>query len=381
MPTDYLLVFDMKNMIPSIKKTVLNKIHHALGGKMVEFAGYEMPLQYTGVNHEHETVRNAVGVFDVSHMGEFLIQGDNALAFIQKISSNDASELVPGKIQYSCLPNGRGGIVDDLLIYMIEDNHYLLVVNASNTQKDWEWINYHNSFGAKLTDISDNMSLLAIQGPKATAALQSLTAIKLTDIGYYRFQTGEFAGIPNTIVSSTGYTGAGGFEIYVENQYAEKLWNAIFEAGHCYGIKPIGLAARDTLRLEMGYCLYGNDIDDSTSILEAGLSWIAKPCKEFIDRDFFMSQKENGGTKKLVAFEMNDKGIPRRDYEIWNEKNQIIGKVTSGTMSPTLKKAIGMGYVSSGKSDIGEEIFINIRNKAAKAKIVKLPFVKTKFIQ
>lgn len=365
----------MSNETTSLKKTPLNTIHKALGAKMVGFAGYEMPVQYTGVNHEHETVRNAVGVFDVSHMGEFLVLGDNALALIQKISSNDASELVPGKVQYSCMPNGRGGIIDDLLIYMIGDNLYLLVVNASNIQKDWEWIVSNNSFGAELTDISGNISLLAIQGPKAIAALQNLTEIKLADLGYYRFQTGEFAGIPNAIVSATGYTGAGGFEIYVENRYAEKLWNAVFEAGKNYGIKPAGLAARDTLRLEMGYCLYGNDIDDSTSILEAGLSWIAKPSKNFIDRDFFISQKKNGGTKKLVGFEMIDKGIPRQGYEIWDEKNQIIGKVTSGTMSPTLKKAIGMGYISSGKLMVGEEIFINIRNKAVKAQIVKLPFL------
>ncbi|MGH2664664.1 glycine cleavage system aminomethyltransferase GcvT [Flavobacterium sp.] len=360
-----------------MKTIALSNIHIKLGGKMVEFAGYEMPVQYTtGVNDEHETVRNAVGVFDVSHMGEFLIKGDRALDLIQKISSNDASKLFPGKVQYSCMPNGRGGIIDDLLVYMIEENHYLLVVNASNTQKDWDWINSNNSFGAELINISEDISLLAIQGPKSAEALQSLTTINLAEMEYYTFQIGEFAGIPDTIISATGYTGAGGFEIYVKNQHAEKLWNAIFEAGNKCGIKPIGLAARDTLRLEMGFCLYGNDIDDTTSIVEAGLSWIAKPEKNFIDRDFFNAQKINGGTKKLVGFEMLDKGIPRHDYEIWNEGNQVIGKVTSGTMSPTLKKGIGMGYIFSGKSNVGEEIFVNIRDKAVKAQIIKFPFIK-----
>lgn len=367
----------MENSIVEIKKTALNDIHVKLGGKMVEFAGYEMPVQFaTGVNNEHETVRNTVGVFDVSHMGEFLIKGDGALDLIQKISSNDASKLFPGKVQYSCMPNGRGGIIDDLLIYMIEENHYLLVVNASNIQKDWDWINSHNSFGAELINVSENMSLLAIQGPKSAIALQSITNINLTEMEYYTFQIGELASIPDIIVSATGYTGAGGFEVYVENQYVEKLWNAIFEAGNDYGIKPIGLAARDTLRLEMGFCLYGNDIDDTTSIVEAGLSWIAKPEKNFIDRDFFMAQKVNGGTKKLVGFEMLDKGIPRHDYEIWDRGNNVIGKVTSGTMSPTLKKGIGMGYIFTNKTNIGEEIFVNIRDKAVKAQIVKLPFVK-----
>ncbi|MNP95898.1 Aminomethyltransferase [compost metagenome] len=365
----------MEKTIVEIKKTALNAIHHSLGGKMVEFAGYEMPVQYTGVNHEHETVRNGMGVFDVSHMGEFLIQGKGALELIQKISSNDASKLFPGKVQYSCMPNGNGGIVDDLLVYMIAENDYLLVVNASNIQKDWDWINSHKSFDTKTINISNNISLLAVQGPKALQSLQKLTTINLLDMEYYTFQIGEFAGITNAIISATGYTGAGGFEIYVENRYAEKLWNAIFEAGKDVDIKPIGLAARDTLRLEMGFCLYGNDIDDTTSPLEAGLGWITKFTKNFVDSNFLKTQKENGVTKKLVGFEMVDKGIPRHDYEIWNEDNQIIGKVTSGTMSPTLKKGIGMGYVSIEKSHIGNEIFINIRNKPVKAQVVKTPFI------
>jgi aminomethyltransferase len=365
----------MENVIANIKKTALNKIHHTLGGKMVEFAGYEMPVQYTGVIHEHETVRNGMGIFDVSHMGEFLIQGKGALELIQKISSNDASKLFPGKVQYSCMPNGNGGIVDDLLVYMIAQNDYLLVVNASNIQKDWDWINSNNSFDTKTTNISNNISLLAIQGPKALQSLQKLTDINLLDMEYYTFQKGEFAGITNAIISATGYTGAGGFEIYVENQYAEKLWNAIFEAGKDVDIKPIGLAARDTLRLEMGFCLYGNDIDDTTSPLEAGLGWITKFTKNVVDSNFLKAQKENGVTKKLVGFEMVDKGIPRHDYEIWNEDNQIIGKVTSGTMSPTLKKGIGMGYISIEKSNVGNEIFINIRNKPVMAQVVKTPFI------
>lgn len=366
----------MENELVNIKKTALNDTHHALGGKMVAFAGYEMPVQYAGVNHEHEIVRNAVGVFDVSHMGEILIQGKDALPLIQKISSNDASILSPGKVQYSCMPNNTGGIVDDLLIYMMSENDYLLVVNASNIQKDWDWINNIalDYLDLTITNLSDIISQLAVQGPKAVQSLQKLTSINLADMKYYTFEIGEFAGIPNSIVSATGYTGAGGFEIYVQNQYAKQLWDAIFEAGKEYHIEPIGLAARDTLRLEMGYCLYGNDIDDLTSPAEAGLGWITKLSKNFIHRSFHKIQKENGVAKKLVGFEMIDKGIPRHDYEIWNHKNDVIGKVTSGTMSPTLKKAIGMGYVSFEKSNVGEEIFINIRNKPVKAIIVKTPF-------
>lgn len=367
----------MKNQSVNIKKTALNTVHHDLGGKMTPFAGYEMPVQYAGVNHEHETVRNAVGVFDVSHMGEILIQGKDALALIQKISSNDASTLFPGKVQYSCMPNHTGGIVDDLLIYMISKDDYLLVVNASNIQKDWDWISTIalDYLNVTITNISDTISLLAVQGPMAAKSLQKLTSINLTEMKYYTFEIGEFAGIPNTIISATGYTGAGGFEIYVQNKFAKLLWDAIFEAGKEFNIEPIGLAARDTLRLEMGYCLYGNDINDTTSPLEAGLGWITKFTKEFVQSDLLKIQKENGVTRKLVGFEMIDKGIPRHDYEIWDENQQIIGIVTSGTMSPTLKKAIGMGYVPIEKSNTGSEIFINIRNKPIKATVVQTPFI------
>lgn len=367
----------METQDANIKKTALNAVHHTLGGKMTPFAGYQMPVQYKGVNHEHETVRNAVGVFDVSHMGEILINGKDALALIQKISSNDASKLSPGKVQYSCMPNHTGGIVDDLLIYMISKDDYLLVVNASNIQKDWDWISAIalDYLNVAITNISDTISLLAVQGPMAVKSLQKLTSINLADMKYYTFEIGEFAGIPNAIVSATGYTGAGGFEIYVESQYAKQLWDAIFQAGREYNIEPIGLAARDTLRLEMGYCLYGNDINDTTSPLEAGLGWITKFTKEFVQIDLLKIQKENGIKRKLVGFEMTDKGIPRHDYQIWDENQQIIGIVTSGTMSPTLKKAIGMGYVPLEKSNPGSEIFINIRNKSIKAIVVNLPFI------
>jgi aminomethyltransferase len=366
----------MENELVNIKKTALNDTHHTLGGKMVAFAGYEMPVQYAGVNHEHEVVRNAVGVFDVSHMGEILIQGKDALPLIQKISSNDASTLSPGKVQYSCMPNNTGGIVDDLLIYMMSENDYLLVVNASNIQKDWDWINSIalDYLDLTITNLSDIISQLAVQGPLAIKSLQKLTTINLADMKYYTFEIGEFAGIPNSIISATGYTGAGGFEIYVQNKYIKQLWDAIFEAGKEYNIEPVGLAARDTLRLEMRYCLYGNDINDTTSPLEAGLGWITKFTKEFVQSDLLKIQKENGVTRKLVGFEITDKGIPRHDYEIWDENQQLIGIVTSGTMSPTLKKAIGMGYVTFEKSTIGSEIFINIRNKSVKAIIVKTPF-------
>ncbi|MDP9959136.1 glycine cleavage system aminomethyltransferase GcvT [Chryseobacterium lathyri] len=359
-----------------LKKTAFNAIHHALGGKMVEFAGYEMPVQYKGVTHEHEVVRNNVGVFDVSHMGEISIQGKGSLELIQKVTTNDVSKLYPGKVQYSCMPNDTGGIVDDLLVYKISKNDYLLVVNASNIQKDLEWIIRHNSFGAEVTNISDSVSLLAVQGPKSTEVLQKLTDISLKDMEYYTFTIGELAHIPNALVSATGYTGESGFEIYVENKYAAHLWEAIFEAGKDEGIEPIGLAARDTLRLEMGYCLYGNDIDDTTSPLEAGLGWITKFTKDFVYSGFLSIQKEKGVPKKLIGFEIEDKGIPRHGYEIWDSSHQIIGAVTSGTLSPTLKKGIGMGYVAADSSKIGNEIFINIRNKAVKAIIVKTPFIK-----
>ena len=359
-----------------MKETALTHKHIALGAKMVPFAGYNMPVQYEGVNAEHETVRNGVGVFDVSHMGEFLLKGPNALALIQKVCSNDASVLFDGKAQYSCLPNGKGGIVDDLIIYRISEEAYFIVVNASNIEKDWNWISQHNDLGVEMQNLSDDYSLLAIQGPKAAEAMQSLTSVDLANMTYYTFQYGTFAGIENVMISATGYTGSGGFEVYVKNQYAEKLWNAVFDAGAAFGIKPIGLAARDTLRLEMGFCLYGNDIDDTTSPLEAGLGWITKFTKDFTDAEFLKNQKETGLSRKLVAFEMIDRGIPRHDYPIQDANGNIIGKVTSGTMSPSMKVGIGLGYVSLENTALNQEIFIEIREKGVKAKVVKLPFYK-----
>jgi aminomethyltransferase len=359
-----------------MKNTALSEKHIALGAKMVPFAGYNMPVQYEGVNAEHETVRNAVGVFDVSHMGEFLLTGPNALALIQKVTTNDASTLTIGRAQYSCLPNGKGGIVDDLIVYRMKEEQYLLVVNASNIEKDWNWISSHNTFGVEMRNLSDDYSLLAIQGPKAVEAMQSLTSVQLADIKYYHFEVAEFAGIENIIISATGYTGSGGFEIYCKNSEAEQIWNKVFEAGSSYGIKPIGLAARDTLRLEMGFCLYGNDIDDTTSPLEAGLGWITKFNKEFIDSAFLQNQKEVGVSKKLVAFEMVDRGIPRHDYRILDAEGNVIGKVTSGTQAPTMKIAIGMGYVNTEFTAVDSEIFVEIREKGIKAKVVKLPFYK-----
>lgn len=343
---------------------------------MVPFAGYNMPVQYEGVNAEHETVRNAVGVFDVSHMGEFVLRGPNALALIQKFASNDASVLFDGKAQYSCMPNGKGGIVDDLIIYRVHSEEYFIVVNASNIEKDWNWISSLNDLGVEMENLSDQYSLLAIQGPKAAEAMQSLTSIDLSNMTYYTFQYGTFAGIDNVMVSATGYTGSGGFEIYVKNEDANKLWDAVFAAGADFGIKPIGLAARDTLRLEMGFCLYGNDIDDNTSPLEAGLGWITKFTKEFTDSAFLAKQKEVGVTRKLVAFEMIDRGIPRHDYPIIDAAGTVIGKVTSGTMSPSMKVGIGLGYVTVDHSKLDSEIFIEIREKGVKAKVVKLPFYK-----
>jgi aminomethyltransferase len=359
-----------------MKETALTHKHIALGAKMVPFAGYNMPVQYEGVNAEHETVRNGVGVFDVSHMGEFLLKGPNALALIQKVCSNDASVLFDGKAQYSCMPNGKGGIVDDLIIYRISEEAYFIVVNASNIEKDWNWISQHNDLGVEMQNLSDDYSLLAIQGPKAAEAMQSLTSVDLTNMTYYTFQYGTFAGIENVMISATGYTGSGGFEVYVKNQDAEKLWDAVFEAGEGFGIKPIGLAARDTLRLEMGFCLYGNDIDDTTSPLEAGLGWITKFTKDFTDAEFLKNQKETGLSRKLVAFEMIDRGIPRHDYPIQDANGNIIGKVTSGTMSPSMKLGIGLGYVSIENAALDQEIFIEIREKGVKAKVVKLPFYK-----
>ena len=359
-----------------MKNTALTAIHESLGAKMVPFAGYNMPVQYEGVNAEHETVRTGVGVFDVSHMGEFFLKGENALALIQKVTSNDASKLVDGKAQYSCLPNNDGGIVDDLIVYKIADNHYMLVVNASNIEKDWNWISSHNDLGVDMQDLSDGYSLLAIQGPKAAEAMQSLTSIDLVNMPYYSFQIGEFAGKQDVIVSATGYTGSGGFEIYFKNEDAVTIWAKIFEAGAPFGIKPIGLAARDTLRLEMGFCLYGNDINDTTSPLEAGLGWITKFDKEFTNSENLKKQKEAGVSKKLVGFEMVDRGIPRHDYEIADANGNVVGIVTSGTQSPSLGIAIGMGYVPTELSTPDSEIYIRIRNKDIKAKVVKMPFLK-----
>lgn len=360
-----------------MKNTALTHIHESLGAKMVPFAGYNMPVQYEGVNAEHETVRNSVGVFDVSHMGEFLISGENALALIQKVTSNDASTLEIGKAQYSCLPNNEGGIVDDLIVYKIKEEQYLLVVNASNIDKDWDWIvSNNNDFGATMKNLSDDYSLLAIQGPKAVEAIQSLTSIDLSAIKYYHFEVADFAGIENVIISATGYTGSGGFEIYCKNSEVEQVWNKVFEAGKAFGIKPIGLAARDTLRLEMGFCLYGNDINDTTSPIEAGLGWITKFTKEFTNSTKLKAQKEAGVTKKLVGFEMIERGIPRHDYEIVDANGNNIGSVTSGTQAPSLGKAIGMGYVKTEFAGLDSEIFISIRDKKISAKVVKMPFYK-----
>ena len=359
-----------------MKTTALTQKHISLGAKMVDFAGYNMPVSYTGLNDEHLTVRNNVGVFDVSHMGEFILKGEKALDLIQKVTSNDAATLFNGKAQYSCLPNGKGGIVDDLIVYKIDEITYMLVVNASNIEKDWNWISSHNTFGVEMKDISDRTSLLAIQGPKATATLQKLTDINLSEIPYYEFRKAKFNGVENVVISNTGYTGAGGFELYFDNEHAEKMWDDIFSAGNEFGIKPIGLGARDTLRLEMGFCLYGNEINDSTSPLEAGLGWITKFTKEFIDKEVMLKLKETGLQNKLVGFEMIERGIPRHDYEICDASGNVIGKVTSGTQSPSLNKAIGMGYVTTAHSKADSEIYIKIRDKAIKAKVVKVPFLR-----
>jgi len=359
-----------------MKNTALTSTHEALGAKMVPFAGYNMPVQYEGVTIEHETVRNAVGVFDVSHMGEFLIEGPNALELIQKVSSNDASKLTIGKAQYSCLPNEEGGIVDDLIIYKVKEETYLLVVNASNIEKDWNWISSKNDVGAEMRDLSEDYSLLAIQGPKAVEAMQSLSSYDLSSIAFYNFIVGDFAGIEHVIISATGYTGSGGFEIYCKNSEVKQVWDKVLEAGADYGIKPIGLAARDTLRLEMGYCLYGNDIDDTTSPIEAGLGWITKFSKTFTNSEALKNEKELGPKRKLVGFELNERGIPRHGYDIVDANGHKIGNVTSGTMSPSLGKGIGLGYVPTAFSEIGSEIFIQIRKNPIPATIVKLPFYK-----
>ena len=360
-----------------MKNIALHEIHVNLGAKMVPFAGFNMPVQYEGVTAEHLTVRNGVGVFDVSHMGEFLVTGENALALIQTVTSNDASKLAIGDAQYSCFPNKNGGIVDDLICYRIKENQYLLVVNASNIEKDWNWISkYNEDFGAELRDLSDDYSLLAIQGPKAVEAMQSLSSLDLADIPFYKFKVGDFAGVEHVIISATGYTGSGWFEIYCKNDEVEQVWNKVFEAGEEFGIKPIGLAARDTLRTEMGYCLYGNDIDDTTSPIEAGLGWITKFTKEFVNHEALAKQKAEKPSRKLVAFELNERGIPRQGYDIVNVDGNKIGNVTSGTMSPSLSKGIGLGYVPLDSSKLGTEIFIQVRKKAIPATIVKLPFYK-----
>jgi glycine cleavage system T protein (aminomethyltransferase) len=359
-----------------MKTTSLSAIHESLGAKMVPFAGYNMPVSYEGVNVEHKTVRNGVGVFDVSHMGEFLITGPKALELIQRVTSNDAAKLVDGQAQYSCFPNSEGGIVDDLILYRLNVEKWLLVVNASNIEKDWNWINSHNTMGAEMRNISDDFSLLAIQGPKAIEAMQSLTSEELSSIKFYTFKVCDFAGIDHVIISATGYTGSGGFEIYCKNNEVEQIWNKVMAAGSDWGIKPVGLAARDTLRLEMGYCLYGNDIDDATSPLEAGLGWITKFTKDFINADNLRKQKEQGPERRLIAFELNERGVPRQGYDIVDGNGKVIGKVTSGTMSPSLGIGIGMGYVPWIYKDVGTQIHIQIRKKAVLATVVKLPFYK-----
>ncbi|NPD83441.1 glycine cleavage system aminomethyltransferase GcvT [Lentimicrobium sp. L6] len=366
-----------------MRNTAFTHIHESLGAKMVEFAGYKMPIQYEGLNTEHETVRNSVGVFDVSHMGEFWVYGPKALDYLQKITSNNVAALEDGKVQYSCFPNGKGGIVDDLLVYRFEAEKYLLVVNAANIDKDWEWCTKQAELmgleaGKDITNASDNIAQLAVQGPKALEAMQKLTSVNIVDMEYYTFQVIEFAGIPNVILSTTGYTGSGGCEIYIPNKDADQLWKAIFEAGEDYGIKPIGLGARDTLRLEKGFCLYGNDINDTTSPIEAGLGWITKfvEGKDFIDRDYMQKQKDDGVTRRLRGFEMLEKGIPRQHYEICDAEGNVIGEVTSGTQSPMMKKGIGMGYIATAHAKFGSEIYIRVRKSLVKAQIVKMPIYK-----
>lgn len=359
-----------------MKDTALSAIHAALGAKMVPFAGYNMPVSYQGINIEHQTVREKVGVFDVSHMGEFFVTGPNALSLIQRVCSNDASKLEDGQAQYSCFPNEDGGVVDDLIVYRIAAEKWLLVVNASNIDKDWAWINLHNTMGASLENSSDHYSLLAIQGPKAIQAMQSLTQENLSAIKFYTFKINTFAGVENVIISATGYTGSGGFEIYCKNTQVAKIWTKVLEAGADWGIQPIGLAARDTLRLEMGYCLYGNDIDDTTSPLEAGLGWITKFNKDFINSESLKKQKEIGVSKTLVGFELSQRGIPRQGYAIVDAQGNSIGRVTSGTMSPSMGKGIGLGYVPMALKEVGSQIHIQIRNKIVPAMVVKLPFYK-----
>jgi aminomethyltransferase len=361
-----------------MKNTAFTHIHEALGAKMALFAGYNMPIQFSGINDEHETVRTKLGVFDVSHMGEIWVKGPKALDFVQYVTTNDASVLVNGKVQYSCFPNGKGGIVDDLLVYKVDDVTYLLVVNASNIEKDWNWLQSQNKIGADLYNASDEIAQLAVQGPLALKAMQKLTGTTVTDMEYYTFKKLDFAGVKDVIFATTGYTGSGGCEIYMANEDAVKIYNAVMEAGAEYGIKPIGLAARDTLRLEMGYCLYGNDIDDTTSPIEAGLGWITKftDAKDFINKDIFLKQKKEGTTRRLVGFELIDKGVPRHGYDVLDAAGKVIGVVTSGTMGPSVKKGIGMAYVPVAFMVAGSEIFISVRDKALKAQVVKMPFYK-----
>ena len=357
-----------------MKNTELNDIHVGLGAKMVEFAGYNMPVQYAGVKAEHLSVRESIGVFDVSHMGEFFVSGENSFAFLQSILSNDLSKLVDGQAQYTCLPNETNGIVDDLIVYKFNTNKYMLVVNASNIEKDWNWINSKNSHGVNIKNESNDYSLLAIQGPNAIEAMQNLTNVDLNQIPFYHFAVDNFAGFENIIISATGYTGSGGFEIYCKNSQVIDIWNEVFKAGEKFNIKPIGLAARDTLRLEMGYCLYGNDLNESTSPIEAGLGWITKFNKEFTNSEYLKYEKENGPERKLVAFETIERGIPRKDYEIFSDTKKLIGFVTSGTMSPSFSKGIGLGYINTNYSKIDSYVFIKIRDKLIKSIIVKLPF-------
>ena len=360
-----------------MKKTAFNQLHKDAGGKMVDFAGYELPVEFTGIKDEHMTVRNAVGVFDVSHMGEFRISGPNALELLRLVGSNAPSLLAPGQAQYSCFPNGKGGIIDDYVLYCMGPEQYMMVVNAANIDKDWNWITRHNTMGADVENLSDQLSQLAIQGPRALATLQKLTSVNLSELKYYTFAIGELAGVNNVIISNTGYTGAGGFELYMNNADAVTIWKAVFEAGEEYGIKPIGLGARDTLRLEMGYCLYGNDIDDTTSPIEAGLGWITKfnGDRKFIDREFLAMQQKEGITRRLRGFEMKDRAIPRHGYTIYNAEGSVIGTVTSGTMSPVLGYGIGMGYVSKEYAAFGTVVYIGIRDKKVPAEIVKTPFI------
>ena len=360
-----------------MQKTNFHSIHLGYNAKMAEFAGFDMPIEYTGIRDEHLTVRNGVGVFDVSHMGEIWVKGPSALDFLQLVTTNDVSALEPGQAQYSCFPNGKGGIVDDLLVYYFSPEKYLLVVNAANVEKDWNWLVSQNQFGALLENVSDRISQLAVQGPKALETLQKLTSVNLSSIKYYTFTVGEMAGVKDVIISATGYTGAGGFELYFDNSVAESMWKAIFAAGKDLGIKPIGLAARDTLRLEMGFCLYGNDIDDTTSPIEAGLGWITKfnDHKLFIDKELLLEQKKLGTARRLCGFEMIDRGIPRHDYLIVDASGNRIGRVTSGTQSPVLEKGIGMGYVPTELAKPDSEIFLEVRGKLLKAKVVKMPFI------